>query len=196
MDGTVIDVRVFTREGVEKDKRALANEDQELAGVKKDLDDQRRIIEEDLFQRVRELIEGKMADGGPEGFKPGKVTPRKLEALPREQWFEISMRTRKLNDNLERSRERLQQIREEMESRFTEKGPQDHRRRRTGRRRAQDGQGLHGRQAPGAARRQGGRTPRQQGRDLHHRAGGRTCRTWTTARRWTWCSIPWACPRA
>ena len=121
MDGTVIDVRVFTREGVEKDKRALANEDQELAGVKKDLDDQRRIIEEDLFQRVRELIEGKMADGGPEGFKPGKVTPRKLEALPRDQWFEISMRARKLNENLERARERLQQIREEMESRFTEK---------------------------------------------------------------------------
>ena len=121
MDGTVIDVRVFTREGVEKDKRALANEDQELAGVKKDLEDQRRIIEEDLFQRVRELIENKLADGGPEGFRPGKVTPRKLENLPREQWFEIIMRNRKLNDSLERSRERLQQIRDYMENRFTEK---------------------------------------------------------------------------
>ncbi len=121
MDGTVIDVRVFTREGVDKDKRALANEDQELAGVKKDLDDQRRIIEEDLFQRVRELIEGKMADGGPEGFQPGKVTPRKLEALPRDQWFEISLRNRKLNESLELSRERLEQIREQMERRFTEK---------------------------------------------------------------------------
>jgi len=121
MDGTVIDVRVFTREGVDKDKRALANEDQELAGVKKDLDDQRRIIEQDLFQRVRELIEGKMADGGPEGFQPGKVTPRKLEALPRDQWFEISMRNRKLNESLELSRERLEQIREQMERRFTEK---------------------------------------------------------------------------
>ena len=121
MDGTVIDVRVFTREGVEKDKRALANEDQELAGVKKDLEDQRRIIEEDLFQRVRELIEGKLADGGPEGFRPGKVTPRKLEALPRDQWFEISMRNRKLNDNLERTKERLLQVREDMEQRFTEK---------------------------------------------------------------------------
>ena len=121
MDGTVIDVRVFTREGVEKDKRALANEDQELAGVKKDLEDQRRIIEEDLFQRVRELIEGKLADGGPEAFRPGKVTPKKLEELPREQWFEIIMRNRKLNDSLERSRERLEQIREYMEKRFTEK---------------------------------------------------------------------------
>ena len=121
MDGTVIDVRVFTREGVEKDKRALANEDQELAGVKKDLEDQRRIIEEDLFQRVRELIQGKLADGGPEGFKPGKVTPRKLERLPRDQWFEIVMRNRKLNVSLERSRERLRQMREYMENRFTEK---------------------------------------------------------------------------
>ena len=121
MDGTVIDVRVFTREGVEKDKRALANEDQELAGVKKDLDDQRRIIEEDLFQRVREQIEGKLADGGPEGFKPGKATPRKLDALPRDQWFEIVLRNRKLNAFLERSRERLEQIREDMERRYTEK---------------------------------------------------------------------------
>ena len=121
MDGTVIDVRVFTREGVEKDKRALANEDQELAGVKKDLDDQRRIIEEDLFGRVRELIENKMADGGPEGFQPGKVTAKKLEALPRDQWFEISLRSRKLNESLELARERLEQIREDMERRFTEK---------------------------------------------------------------------------
>ena len=121
MDGTVIDVRVFTREGVEKDKRALANEDQELAGVKKDLEDQRRIIEEDLFQRVREELEGKLADGGPEGFQPGKVTPKKLDALPREQWFEISLRNRKINDLLGRSREHLQQIRENMEQRYTEK---------------------------------------------------------------------------
>ena len=121
MDGTVIDVRVFTREGVEKDKRALANEDQELSGVKKDLEDQRRIIEEDLFQRVRKEIEGKTADGGPEGFQPGKVTARKLEGLAREQWFEIVLRNRKLNDLLERSRERLQQIREDMERRYTEK---------------------------------------------------------------------------
>ena len=121
MDGTVIDVRVFTREGVEKDKRALANEDQELEGVKKDLEDQRRIIEEDLFQRVREQVEGKLADGGPEGFQPGKVTARKLDALPREQWFEIGLRNRKLNELLERSGERLQQIREQMEQRYTEK---------------------------------------------------------------------------
>ena len=121
MDGTVIDVRVFTREGVEKDKRALANEDQELSGVKKDLEDQRRIIEEDLFQRVREQIEGRMADGGPEGFESGKVTAKKLDALPRDQWFEISLRKRDLNDLLGRSRERLQQIRENMEQRYTEK---------------------------------------------------------------------------
>jgi len=121
MDGTVIDVRVFTREGVEKDKRALANEDQELAVVKKDLEDQRRIIEEDLFQRVRGEIEGKTADGGPDGFKPGKVTAKKLDGLAREQWFEIVLRNRKLNDMLKRSRERLEQIREDMERRYTEK---------------------------------------------------------------------------
>ena len=60
MDGTVIDVRVFTRDGVEKDSRALAIEKAELERVRKDLADQQRILEDDLFQRVRGMIEGKV----------------------------------------------------------------------------------------------------------------------------------------
>ena len=54
MDGTVIDVRVFTRDGVEKDGRALSIEEMELEAVRKDLDDQQRILEDDIYQRVRE----------------------------------------------------------------------------------------------------------------------------------------------
>src|SRR6476469_5388902 len=62
MDGTVIDVRVFTRDGVEKDTRALAIEKAELEKVRKDLEDQRRILEEDLFERVRSAMLGKAAE--------------------------------------------------------------------------------------------------------------------------------------
>ena len=69
MDGTVIDVRVFTRDGVEKDSRALSIEKAELERVRKDLADQQRILEDDLFQRVRGMLEGKAAEAGPKKLK-------------------------------------------------------------------------------------------------------------------------------
>jgi len=69
MDGTVIDVRVFTRDGVDKDARALSIEKAELEKVRKDLNDQRRILEEDILQRVERMLLGKVAEGGPKGLK-------------------------------------------------------------------------------------------------------------------------------
>ncbi|NBV88803.1 MAG: DNA-directed RNA polymerase subunit beta, partial [Betaproteobacteria bacterium] len=71
MDGTVIDVRVFTRDGVEKDSRALSIEKAEIERVKKDFGDQQRILEEDIFQRVRQMLIGKVAAGGPRKLKSG-----------------------------------------------------------------------------------------------------------------------------
>ena len=93
MDGTVIDVRVFTRDGVEKDSRALAIEKAELERVRKDLADQQRILEDDLFQRVRGMLEGKTAEAGPKKLKSGtQIDQAYLADLPREQWFEIRLR--------------------------------------------------------------------------------------------------------
>ena len=64
MDGTVIDVRVFTRDGVEKDSaRAVDREDRSSSAVRKDLDDQQRILEDDIYQRVQNQLIGKVADG-------------------------------------------------------------------------------------------------------------------------------------
>ena len=75
MDGTVIDVRVFTRDGVEKDIRALSIEKSELESVRKDLDDTLRILEEDIYERVERMLLGKMAQGGPNRLKSGsKIT--------------------------------------------------------------------------------------------------------------------------
>jgi DNA-directed RNA polymerase subunit beta len=122
MDGTVIDVRVFTRDGVEKDSRALSIEKAELEKVRKDLEDQRRILEEDLFQRVKTVLLGKPADAGPKKLKPGTpIDEEYLADLPREQWLEIRLQDEEANASLERSAERLKLQRKEFEKRFDEK---------------------------------------------------------------------------
>ena len=122
MDGTVIDVRVFTRDGVEKDSRALAIERQELEAVRKDLDDQRRILEDDIYQRIEKLLVNKVASGGPEGLKAGsKVTHSYLDGLPQEKWFSVRVKNDEANAQLESAAERLRQQHEEFERRFDEK---------------------------------------------------------------------------
>ena len=122
MDGTVIDVRVFTRDGVEKDSRALAIEKSELERVRKDLADQQRILEDDLFQRVRGMIEGKAAEAGPKKIKSGtQIDDAYLADLPREQWFEIRFKDEETNAQLETVSERLKGQRKAFEKRFEEK---------------------------------------------------------------------------
>jgi DNA-directed RNA polymerase subunit beta len=122
MDGTVIDVRVFTRDGVDKDARALSIEKAELERVKKDLADQQRILEDDLFLRVRDMLEGKVAEAGPRKLKSGsKIDQAYLDDLPREQWFEIRLKDEESNAQLETVSERLKAQRKTFEKRFDEK---------------------------------------------------------------------------
>ncbi len=122
MDGTVIDVRVFTRDGVEKDSRALSIERSELESVRKDLDDTLRILEEDVYERVERMLTGKMAQGGPNKLKAGsKITAGYLAEVPREQWFEIRLKTDDANEQLEKAAERLKTQRSEFDDRFEEK---------------------------------------------------------------------------
>ncbi|MGD8690052.1 MAG: DNA-directed RNA polymerase subunit beta, partial [Gammaproteobacteria bacterium] len=122
MDGTVIDVRVFTRDGVEKDTRALAIEKAELDRVRKDLNDQRRILEQDIFARVEKMLIGKVVDGGPKGLKAGtKVTKAYLAEVPPEKWFEIRLRNDEANAQLERVAEQLKSQREQFDKRYEEK---------------------------------------------------------------------------
>jgi DNA-directed RNA polymerase subunit beta len=122
MDGTVIDVRVFTRDGVEKDSRAQAIEKSELERVRKDLNDQKRILEDDLFTRVRALLTGKVADGGPRKLKAGAtVDTAYLDDLPREQWFEIRLQDEDANSQLEIVADRLKEQNREFERRYEDK---------------------------------------------------------------------------
>jgi DNA-directed RNA polymerase subunit beta len=122
MDGTVIDVRVFTRDGVEKDSRALSIEKSELEKVRKDLEDQRRILEDDLFQRIQAVMLGKPASAGPQKLKAGAVLDETyLSSMPREQWLEIRLQDDEENAAVESAAERLKAQRKEFEKRFDEK---------------------------------------------------------------------------
>jgi DNA-directed RNA polymerase subunit beta len=119
MDGTVIDVRVFTRDGVEKDLRALSIEKSELESVRKDLDDTLRILEEDIYERVERMLTNKMAQGGPNKLKSGsKITKAYLDDVPREKWFEIRLKNDDANEQLQKAFERLNSQRDEFDRRF------------------------------------------------------------------------------
>ena len=122
MEGTVIDVRVFTRDGVDKDKRALQIEESEIEQVRKDLNDQLRIYEHDIYARVERLITNKVADGGPEGLQAeSKVTKSYLDGLDHERWFEIRMSSEEVNAQLEKLSNQLKEQRESFDQKLLEK---------------------------------------------------------------------------
>ena len=122
MEGTVIDVRVFTRDGVAKDERALQIENSEIAQVQKDLDDQFRIYEDDIYSRVARLVTNQVAEGGPDSLKAGsKISKSYLDSLDRERWFEIRVRAEEVHAQLERLSSQLGAQRESFEQKLQEK---------------------------------------------------------------------------
>jgi len=122
MSGTVIDVQVFTREGIDRDARAQQIIDDQLAHYKKDLADQMRIVEDDAFGRIRRLIEGKVATGGPNKLKKGEtLTGEYLESVGRYDWFDIRLSDEETARQLEQLKDGLSQARIEFDNRFEEK---------------------------------------------------------------------------
>jgi len=122
MDGIIIDVQVFTRDGVEKDARSLQIEEDQIAGIKKDLNDQLRIMEGDIFQRVEKLLTGKTAVGGPGGLKAGaKITKPYIDELDKSQWFEIRLKNEEANQQLETASRQLEELRKDFDQRLEEK---------------------------------------------------------------------------
>jgi len=122
MDGTVIDVQVFTRDGVDKDKRALEIEEDQLESIRKDLGDQRRIMEADVYDRVEKLVTGKVADGGPNRLAAGsKVTKAYLSEVQRDKWFEIRLHNDEANTQLEAMSEQFNGLQDHFANLFEEK---------------------------------------------------------------------------
>ena len=120
--GTVIDVQVFTREGIERDKRAQSIIDDHLRGYKLDLADQLRIVERDAFARVERLIVGKPANGGPKRLAKGTVISSDyLDGIDPHHWFDIRMADEDVAQQLESLREGLEQTRKDFDVAFEEK---------------------------------------------------------------------------
>src|SRR5678809_890988 len=122
ISGTVIDVQVFTREGIERDKRAAQVIDDELRGYRKDLNDQLRIVENDAYARIEKLLLNKVVNGGPKKLAKGaKVTKDYLDGVPRHDWFDIRLATEESARDLEASKESLAQLRVQFDAMFEQK---------------------------------------------------------------------------
>jgi DNA-directed RNA polymerase subunit beta len=122
MAGTVIDVQVFTREGIERDKRAAQIIDDMLKEYKKDLHDRMRIVEEDTFGRIERLLTGKIANGGPKKLAKGtKIAKSYLSEIDRYDWFDIRLANDEAAAQLELLKESLEAKRREFDAAFAEK---------------------------------------------------------------------------
>ena len=120
--GTIIDVQVFTRDGLEKDARAKSIEEDALADVRKDMMDQFRIVEEDTYSRVERLITDQIVDGGP-GLNAGDTLSADTlkELTPRSKWFDIKLRDTELQEQLLKLSEQLELSRTGFDEQFEEK---------------------------------------------------------------------------
>jgi DNA-directed RNA polymerase subunit beta len=122
MSGVVIDVQVFTREGIERDKRAQSIIDTQLAEYKKDMTDRMRIVEDDTFARLEKLLHLKVANGGPKKLAKGsKVTKDYLESVNRHDWFDIRLADDEASRQVEGLKDSLTQKRIEFDAMFEEK---------------------------------------------------------------------------
>jgi DNA-directed RNA polymerase subunit beta len=122
ISGTVIDVQVFTREGIERDKRSQSIIEDELKRYKTDLADQMRIVESDTFERLERLLNGKTANGGPKRLAKGvKVTKEYLQSVERYDWFDIRLAAEDSAAQVESLKESLAQKRREFDAMFEAK---------------------------------------------------------------------------
>jgi DNA-directed RNA polymerase subunit beta len=122
ISGCVIDVQVFTREGIERDKRSQSIIEDELKRYKTDLADQMRIVETDTYERMERLLIGKTANGGPKRLAKGtKVTKAYLEGLEKLDWFEIRLANEEAAAQVEALKDSIAQKRREFDAMFEAK---------------------------------------------------------------------------
>ncbi len=120
--GTVVEVRVFNRHGVEKDERAMAIEREEIERLAKDRDDEQAILDRNVFGRLADMLINKMAVSGPKGFKKGgKITRDGLDEYPRAQWWQFAVSNDKLMTEIEALRNQYDESRKQLEKRFIDK---------------------------------------------------------------------------
>ncbi|MGP0088535.1 MAG: DNA-directed RNA polymerase subunit beta [Xanthobacteraceae bacterium] len=122
VQGTVVEVRVFNRHGVEKDERALAIEREEIERLAKDRDDEQAILDRNVYGRLGELLENRTGIAGPKGFKKdSKITRAVLEEYPRSQWWLFASPNDKLMAEIEAIRKQYDESKKRLEQRFLDK---------------------------------------------------------------------------
>ena len=119
--GTVIDVKVFTREGLEKDERSLAIEKSEVEAHRKDYRDEYRIVELATFDRLKDALIGNKVVSGAGLSKNSVITSEILEELPSEDWFALRMADDNLNDLLDTAKAKLEEQRQRLDTRLSDK---------------------------------------------------------------------------
>ncbi len=122
MSGTVIDVQVFTRDGIEKDQRAMEIEESDIANARKDLTDRLKILEADIFQRVAKLLVGKAISKGPSpASSSSKLTKDVLNSVDKKRWFDFELKDEEENARLEKLSEQLEQYQKDFREELGEK---------------------------------------------------------------------------
>ena len=119
--GTIVEVRVFNRHGVEKDERAMAIERQEIDRLGKDRDDEFAILNRNISGRLHELFVGKVAVSGPKGLGRGEITAEKLAEISPGMWWQIALEDEKAMAELEAMRAQFDSARKRLDSRFEDK---------------------------------------------------------------------------
>ncbi|HWL04558.1 MAG TPA: DNA-directed RNA polymerase subunit beta [Xanthobacteraceae bacterium] len=122
VQGTVVEVRVFNRHGIDKDERALAIEREEIERLAKDRDDEQAILDRNVYGRLAELLDGKVGVAGPKGFKKdSKISRVVLEEYPRSQWWLFATSNDKLMTEIEAIRKQYDESKKRLEQRFLDK---------------------------------------------------------------------------
>jgi DNA-directed RNA polymerase subunit beta len=121
IEGTVIDVQIFTRDGVKKDKRALDIEYEQIKSYRKDLDDQLKILEGDIFKRVAEKLVNKVVQAGKDLQAGDVISSAYLASLKSSEWFKIKMKEDELNVLLELTEKQIEQQRKDFDAKFEDK---------------------------------------------------------------------------
>ncbi|SOE18600.1 DNA-directed RNA polymerase subunit beta [Hoeflea halophila] len=120
--GTIVEVRVFNRHGVEKDERAMAIEREEIERLAKDRDDEQAILDRNVYGRLSDMLAGKVAIAGPKGFKKGsEVSAESMGEYPRSQWWTFAVEDEKLQGEIEALRAQYDESKKLLESRFMDK---------------------------------------------------------------------------
>ncbi|MBL4682506.1 MAG: DNA-directed RNA polymerase subunit beta [Pseudomonadales bacterium] len=119
-NGTVIDVRVFTRDGIDKDQRALDIERHEIEEVRRNVEEEYRIVKTATYERLAESLTGKPVVAGSGLQKGDKITKEYLDNLEADDWFKLRLQSDDLNELLESAEERLKESRQRLDDQFEE----------------------------------------------------------------------------